>query len=220
MAKGILYVTTTTIDGLIKIGKTGNFKERMRQLELDGYRGLLCKRAYAIEVDNNDEKELLLDEIFSKSRISNTELFALDLNLVIQLLSSMEGRIIYPETESKSEVFIEAADGRQSSRIPDGIYTFVSSKYKAKMRKENGKFILLSGSQMSHTLPLKITKGWIRVLEDAKIENNVLMTDIECSSPSMASSLILHHPSNGWEYWKNKEGELIKVYRQQDIDSE
>jgi hypothetical protein len=57
MAKGILYVTTTTIDGLIKIGKTGNFKERMRQLELDGYRGLLCKRAYAIEVDNYDEKE-------------------------------------------------------------------------------------------------------------------------------------------------------------------
>ena len=220
MKKGILYVTTTTIDGLIKIGKTGNFKERMRQLELDGYRGLLCKRAYAIEVDNYDEKELLLDEIFSKSRIPNTELFALDLNLVIQLLSSMEGRIIYPETESKSEVFIEAADGRQSSRIPDGIYTFVSSKYKAKMRKENGKFILLSGSQMSHTLPLKITKGWIRVLEDAKIENNVLMTDIECSSPSMASSLILHHPSNGWDYWKNKGGELIKVYRQQDIDPE
>lgn len=99
MKKGILYVTTTTIDGLIKIGKTGNFKERMRQLELDGYRGLLCKRAYAIEVDNYDEKELLLDEIFSKSRIPNTELFALDLNLVIQLLSSMEGRIIYPETE-------------------------------------------------------------------------------------------------------------------------
>jgi hypothetical protein len=220
MKKGILYVTTTTIDGLIKIGKTGNFKERMRQLELDGYRGLLCKRAYAIEVDNYDEKELLLDEIFSKSRIPNTELFALDLNLVIQLLSSMEGRIIYPETESKSEVFIEAADGRQSSRIPDGIYTFVSSKYKAKMRKENGKFILLSGSQMSHTLPLKITKGWIRVLEDAKIENNVLMTDIECSSPSMASSLILHHASNGWDYWKNKEGELIKIYRQQDVDSE
>ena len=220
MKKGILYVTTTTINGLIKIGKTGNFKERMRQLELDGYRGLLCKRAYAIEVDNYDEKELLLDEIFSKSRIPNTELFALDLNLVIQLLSSMEGRIIYPETESKSEVFIEAADGRQSSRIPDGIYTFVSSKYKAKMRKENGKFILLSGSQMSHTLPLKITKGWIRVLEDAKIENNILMTDIECSSPSMASSLILHHSSNGWEYWKNKEGELIKVYRQQDIDPE
>ena len=46
------------------------------------------------------------------------------------------------------------------------------------------------------------------------------MTDIECSSPSMASSLILHHASNGWDYWKNKEGELIKIYRQQDVDSE
>ena len=220
MAKGILYVTTTTISGLVKIGKTINFKERMRQLELDGYRGLLCKRAYAIEVEDYDEKELLLDEIFSKSRVPNTELFALDLNLVIQLLSSMEGRTIYPEAESKSEVFIEAADGRQSSRIPDGVYTFTSSKYKAKMRKENGKFILLSGSQMSNSNPSTISKGWIRVLEDADIENGVLLSDIECSSPSMASSLILHHPSNGWEYWKNNEGQLIKVYRQQDIDSE
>ena len=200
MAKGILYVTTTTISGLVKIGKTTNFKERMRQLELDGYRGLLCKRAYAIEVDDYDEKELLLDEIFSKSRVPNTELFALDLNLVVQLLSSMEGRTIYPEAESKSEVFIEAADGRQSSRIPDGVYTFMSSKYKAN--------------------PSTISKGWIRVLEDADIENGVLLSDIECSSPSMASSLILHHPSNGWEYWKNNEGQLIKVYRQQDIDSE
>ena len=54
MAKGILYVTTTTISGLVKIGKTTNFKERMRQLELDGYRGLLCKRAYAIEFDECD----------------------------------------------------------------------------------------------------------------------------------------------------------------------
>lgn len=37
--KGIIYIMTTTVSGLIKIGKTGvnNFQERMRFLEANGY---------------------------------------------------------------------------------------------------------------------------------------------------------------------------------------
>lgn len=39
MAKGIIYVMTTAVPGLIKIGKTGldNFEQRMYQLERNGY---------------------------------------------------------------------------------------------------------------------------------------------------------------------------------------
>ena len=39
MAKGIIYVMTTVVPGLIKIGKTGtdNFENRMYQLERNGY---------------------------------------------------------------------------------------------------------------------------------------------------------------------------------------
>lgn len=39
MAKGIIYVMTTVVPGLIKIGKTGvdNFEARMYQLERNGY---------------------------------------------------------------------------------------------------------------------------------------------------------------------------------------
>ncbi len=113
MAKGVLYVMTTVVDGLVKIGKTGtaNFESRMYTLERNGYANVAgLKRQFAIEVDDYDEKEALLDSIFSKSQVPGTELFALDINQVIQLLSSFDGKVIYPKTEDKESVFDEATD--------------------------------------------------------------------------------------------------------------
>ena len=109
MAKGIIYVMTTVVPGLIKIGKTGtdNFESRMYQLERNGYYNVVgLKRKFAIEVEDYDEKEKLLDEIFAKSNVQGSELFSLDPDLVVQLLSSFEGRQVYPETMTKEEVFI------------------------------------------------------------------------------------------------------------------
>ena len=54
MAKGIIYLMTTVVSGLIKIGKTGNdqFENRMRFLESNGYANITgLKREFAIEVD-------------------------------------------------------------------------------------------------------------------------------------------------------------------------
>lgn len=62
MAKGIIYLMTTVVSGLIKIGKTGNeqFENRMRFLESNGYANITgLKREFAIEVDGYDEKEKL-----------------------------------------------------------------------------------------------------------------------------------------------------------------
>ena len=77
MAKGIIYIMTTVVPGLIKIGKTGisNFEQRMYNLERNGYSNVVgLKRCFTIEADDYDEKERLIDEIFSKSRLENTEL--------------------------------------------------------------------------------------------------------------------------------------------------
>ena len=84
MAKGIIYIMTTVVPGLVKIGKTGsaNFEQRMYNLEHDGYRNVTgLKREFAIEVDGYSEKESLLHTIFEKSRVSDTELFAFPLQL-------------------------------------------------------------------------------------------------------------------------------------------
>ena len=75
MAKGIIYVMTTVVPGLIKIGKTGtdNYESRMYQLERNGYFNVVgLKRKFAIEVEDYDEKEKLLDEIFGKSNVQGS----------------------------------------------------------------------------------------------------------------------------------------------------
>ena len=108
MSKGIIYVMTTVVPGLIKIGKTGsaNFEQRMYNLERNGYSNVVgLKRHFAIEVEDYDDKERLLDEIFSKSRLENTELFAIDVNVAVRLLSSFEGKQIYPTDQSKEEEY-------------------------------------------------------------------------------------------------------------------
>ena len=53
MSKGIIYVMTTAVSGLIKIGKTQTkqYPERMRFLEANGYYNVVgLKRLFAIEV--------------------------------------------------------------------------------------------------------------------------------------------------------------------------
>ena len=110
MAKGIIYLMSTIVDGLIKIGKTDNYENRMRLLENNGYRNITgLKREFAIEVENYDEKERLLQSIFSKSRLGDTELFSLDIDLAKQLLSAFDGKIIYPK-ETREEIFTNASE--------------------------------------------------------------------------------------------------------------
>ena len=123
MAKGILYVMTTVVPGLIKIGKTGsaNFDQRMQILEHNGYSNVTgLKRRFAIEVEDYDEKEVMLDNILSRCNIDGTELFAMDVSLAVQLLSSFDGDVVYPKTETKDKIFDDATEDidRQTDDIP------------------------------------------------------------------------------------------------------
>lgn len=108
MKKGIVYVMTTAVSGLIKIGQTEtkNYKERMRHLETNGYYNVVgLKKAFAVEVNDYIEKEKLLKEIFSKHQVAQSELFALDIDLVKQLLLAFDGKVIYPEETQKDKEF-------------------------------------------------------------------------------------------------------------------
>ncbi len=108
MTKGVIYVMTTAVSGLLKIGKTQNkqFQERMRYLESNGYGNVTgLKRAFAIEVDDYDDKEKLIHDVFSKHRVGETELFALELDLVRQLLLAFEGKVIFPTDVNKEQQF-------------------------------------------------------------------------------------------------------------------
>ena len=155
MAKGVIYIMTSVVPGLIKIGKTmsANYEQRMYSLEHDGYRNVTgLKRRFAIEVDKYDDKEALLHKIFEKSRVSDTELFAIDVNDAVQLLSSFDGTVVFPKTEAKEEIFIDAADSSKSKLIPNGTYFFEREKLsenkviKASAVIDNGRWIILKDS--------------------------------------------------------------------------
>ena len=222
MTKGIIYVMTTVVPGLVKIGKTGsgNFEQRMYHLERNGYFNVVgLKRRFAIEVEDYDEKEALLDEIFSKSRVPGSELVALDVDLVIQLLSSLEGKQVYPKEESKESAFDQATEERSVkadwSAVPDGTY-YLKKDIKgrgtaeASMIVANKKFTIKAGARC-----LAPKDGvWIpEALKNANIVDGVLQEDVECRSPSTAAWIALGRSNNGWESWKGPDGKTINKYR-------
>ncbi len=120
MKKGIIYIMITAVSGLIKIGQTGtkNYSERMRFLEANGYSNVSgLKRFFAIELDDYVDKEKLLHEIFNKHQVGDSELFALDYELVRQLLLSFDGEVIYPENTDKEKQFDKVSEIRNESRL-------------------------------------------------------------------------------------------------------
>ena len=222
MPRGIIYVMTTVVPGLVKIGKTGcqNFEQRMYNLERNGYFNVVgLQRHFAIEVDDYDAKEELLDDIFSKSRVPGSELFALDIDLVVQLLSSFEGRQIYPKTRSKDAVFDQATEERSIksdwSRIPDGTY-HMSRKVKgvgniqAQMTVKDGLFTVKAGARCLDQKPGQ----WVpEARRNAPIVDGLLTRDVVCASPSTAGYVVLARSCNGWTAWHDESGKPINRYR-------
>lgn len=228
MSKGIIYVMTTAVPGLVKIGKTmsDNFEKRMYNLEHNGYCNVTAlKRVFAIEVEDYDEKEKLLHTIFEKSQLADTELFSVDENIVIQLLSSFDGCMIYPKDETKSSVFIEAAENNSAKVIPDGIYKL--SKFRRTDNRnieataiiENGYWTIKKGSVFS----VKEGTGGSNKLKELRKtlpldESGLLLDDIklgECS-PSFAASVVINGAADGWREWKNSKEEFVDIYRKRE----
>ena len=120
MAKGVIYVLTSNISGLIKIGKAGtdNYAERMRNLQKNGYSNVTgLKPFFAIEVEDYDDKEKLLHRIFSYAQTGDSEFFSIDEELVQQLLLSFDGRVVYPEQINKEEEFDAVTKAQQQSAL-------------------------------------------------------------------------------------------------------
>ena len=225
MSKGIIYVMNTAVQGLVKIGRTGsgNFEQRMYELENNGYRNVTSlKRAFAIEVDDYSEKEDLLHTIFEKSQVGNTELFALDVNVAKQLLSSFDGMIVFPKNESKEEVFDEATDMAKGRLVPDGTIYFRRRKKSdnktvtATVSILNGNWILKKGSILGIVEDVGVSKKTkaFRATLNMTDEGELLEdADLGACSPSFAGEVVMNQSNNGWTDWKTDTGKPIDVYR-------
>ena len=221
--KGILYVMTTVLDGLIKVGRTGSdsFEQRMYNLEHTGYCNVTgLKRRFAIEVNGYIEKEEMFKKLFSRSRVADTELYSLDLQQVISLLSSFEGNIIYPKDETKEELFEQASEAVESSDLPDGEYYLSATvntangkeKVNGILKVENGILNLCKGSLIASVSKITV-KGYNQARNEVSKENNVLLDDVKCDSVSMAAAIVCGSNQNGWDKWKDNKGNKIDIYR-------
>lgn len=233
MAKGVIYCMSSSIPGVIKIGKTetAQYCKRMKKLEDDGYKNMTgFKREFAIEVKDYDKKERLIHEIFSKSRIGDTECFAVNLNLVTELLASLDGNLIYPSSSSKDVIFdnvihkkskiqratrVKQKNQNNYENIPDGKY-YMERKIKdfgtvkGILKVRNGKFIVLRGSVCA---PYRRQDEKPTCYKQAIFSNNVLQNDVECNSPSLAGLIVIGQAVNGWVEWKNENNQPLDIFR-------
>ena len=224
MPTGVLYVMSTVVSGLIKIGKTttDRFDGRMYILEHNGYNNVTgLQRRFAIEVEDYDEKERMLDDIFSKARVPGSELFALDINLVIELLASFEGHQIYPKssTESKSKVFDDAAKNHQEhtdiQSIPEGTYYLDRKRppLHVEMVVEDGTLTIHAGQRVAEHDNDNVGDR-TRELRRSNVDNNgTVRADVHFSSPSQAGEFATGHSCNGWAQWKTEDGQPIDIFR-------
>lgn len=217
MAKGIVYVCSTVIPGLIKIGKTRSdrYEERMRELEDNGYKNCTgLKREFAIEVEDYDAKEVIVHTAFEAHQVGNTELYACNLDKVINILISFDGKIIFPVNESKEEIQAKADDGAASSELPDGDYVFEAPRkgYKGLLNVHNGILTLKAGSILA-AMSDDASPNWVSRRKTFGTDSCTLMTEIVCSSVSEAGYYVCGHRQNGWKAWKDFKGNFIDVYR-------
>ena len=176
-----------------------------------------------VYMDDYDVKESLLHTIFEKSQVSDTELFALDINVAIQLLSSFEGTVIYPKTETKEEIFTGATENTHGKLIPNGTYTFKRRKKSDKNKLvhataiiNNGRWTLLKGSVLGMAEDMGVSQKAKKVRASIPIDSNgKLLEDFELGecSPSHAGTVVMNQSNNGWADWHNGKGQPVDIYR-------
>jgi hypothetical protein len=112
MTKIVYVLTNPAMPGYIKIGKTDNLKERLRNLDRTST-PLPFQCEYAAEVNDADKVEKILHDIFVDKRVrSNREFFEVDPQQIIRALDLQEHKDVTPredifETEEDKKAVIK-----------------------------------------------------------------------------------------------------------------
>lgn len=224
--EGIVYcMKAKETPGLVKIGRTAKLSNR-NQIISDGYKHVALEYYYAIKVSDCIKVEELLHDVFKYCRLGDTELFAVNPYLVERLMVELNGSQVYPDPKkvSKKEIMAEIKEKSDTDLLPDGTYKFAvkprgdKKTYSATMVKTNGSLYLKEGSEIVNNNSEKITiKGWKTKRKSLPIVNGILQKDEQCDSVSCATVMVCGNHRDGWESWKNLNGEVINIYRQNRI---
>ena len=217
MAKGIIYLFSTSVKELCKIGRTDNLKERKRNIEANGYHNVSgLKLIYAVESEDMVGDENFIKELLKKLRIGDSELYQVNKDSAIMLLSKI-GKAVFPESQIRvDEIKSEAQENISSEVLPSGVYscnTRVDNKeYNAKLEIINGSLIMKKGSNINEKFD-RLNDPYKKLRESMVVVDSILQDDFEVSSVSAAASLVAGHLKNGWDVWKDLNGDKIDKYR-------
>lgn len=219
MSKAILYVMSTIVPGLVKIGMTNDFEKEMAMLERNGYCNIVAlKREYAVETDDCENKKDMIDQLLRNKRIADTDLYAVDADLIVYFFSSLRGTQVYPVKDKEEE---EKPDrSHKWDLVPDGRYYMRKRSPRASnhvieaiMDVVNGVYVIPKGTKLIASDCSGLSETIRKIRESDSVKSNTTTKDIKFASPSGASSFIMGTPSNGWNDWRGADGESIDKYR-------
>lgn len=120
------------------------------------------------------------------------------------------------KTSCESNVFEKHPSRKLSKTIPEGIY-YCKGKglsYDARMEVRDGYFILLTGSRINHKQGPSLRKKLSQIRNSPQyVENDVVLKDIYCTSPSSAANIVTGRSTNGWTFWYTDNGISIDLLR-------
>lgn len=126
--------------------------------------------------------------------------------------------ITYMDSDELEDEFIP--DEVVPDSIPDGIYHMAwklkrwgNRTAKGKMQVAGGKYIVLAGSDVCPNEGKGLMDNVRLKRETANIVNDKLQEDVVFDYSSNAASFVIGSAANGWNTWKNDNGDTIDVYR-------
>lgn len=198
MTKGVVYVLSNpAMDGYIKIGKTTNLEQRLKQLD-NTSTPLPFRCIFAIEVEDMDQVERLAHQAFKRDRVrSNREFFEIDEEQAVAALKMTGGRNVTPANDlAEDDEALDALD-------------------KATQKRSRFKFSMLNIKPGEELEYVRDTSVIAKVIDDTSIE-----VDGNLTSLSQAALDLLHREGVEWKtvagprYWTFGGVTLAELRRQ------
>ena len=191
MTQGIVYVLVNeAFDSYIKIGKTNNLEQRLKQLDNTSV-PLPFRCVFAIEVSDMDKIEKLAHSTFADHRVrANREFFEINQQRAIAALQMTGGKEVTPKGDiAADEDGLRALEGRKTKR-------------RAKLSDAQ----LKPGDILSFTRDENITAT---VIDERKIDFREQETSVSGAALILLQEMgYTWNTVNGWGYWLF-EGETI-----------
>jgi len=183
---GIVYVLTNpAFENYSKIGKTTNLEQRLRSLDNTSV-PLPFRCVFAVEVDDENEVERYLHQVFADNRTRSTrEFFEVDAHRVIAAMKLTRGRDVTPKDDiAEDEEGIRAIE--KAARKPRKTYSLFDAKLKI-------------GDVLRYANNEDITAEVVS-------QKKILFEGVETSLSASALALLRRdgykwRTVNGWNFW-------------------